>query len=103
MDAPHWTGSDDRDLDEREPAPCPDCGVDADTPCTPECGCVNCRRTDWAQQDAAPKEVASMQCFALAPNVYACRSTGETRPVPRARRHSWWCFKCRKRYLHKRM
>ena len=41
--------------DERELADsCPDCGVDADTPCTPECGCVYCRRRELAQKgDAA--------------------------------------------------
>ena len=31
---------------------CPDCGVDADTPCTTYCDCRYCRSRDLREQDA---------------------------------------------------
>jgi hypothetical protein len=34
--------------------------------------------------------------------LHVCRTDGETRPVKR-RRRNWWCFKCRKRALHRLM
>ena len=34
---------------------------------------------------------------------HLCRSDGQTRPVPGMRRKRWWCFHCRKHFLHTRM
>lgn len=52
MDAPYYNGDDTRDeLTEPDPAPCPDCGAEWDSPCLPECGCAHCRERELRERD----------------------------------------------------
>lgn len=52
MDAPYYSGSDERDeLTEPDPAPCESCGANQDEPCLAECGCSACRRRDLLKQE----------------------------------------------------
>lgn len=41
-----------------------------------------------------------MTCCEVATNVHVCRPSGESRPVPKKRRKTFWCFKCRKHLMH---
>lgn len=31
---------------------------------------------------------------------HVCQTDSITKPVPRHRKKSWWCFACRKRFVH---
>ena len=51
MNAPYYTGDDERDaLTEPDPLPCESCGAAHDEACVPECGCKYCRmKTEQAE------------------------------------------------------
>lgn len=61
MDAPQFNGDDNRDTLAPDPEAeerCPDCGVHVSEPCEKTCGCSECRRREFAKQDAEPKDAA---------------------------------------------
>ena len=56
MDAPQWTGDDDRDLDpDPDSGRCLICGADEDEPCTQECSCTACQRARLRGLDIDPE------------------------------------------------
>lgn len=41
-----------------------------------------------------------MTCLEIAPGVHVCRPNGEWQPMPNRRRKRFWCFVCRKHFMH---
>ena len=62
MDAPYYTGPDEREFnsppEERADERCPDCGAHGDAPCEPGCGCRDCRRRARRAGDTTPEVAA---------------------------------------------
>ena len=63
MDAPHWTGDDNRDelTHDSELDDCAECGAEWNEPCAPDCPCTYClgkRAREAARHAFQPKDAA---------------------------------------------